>query len=278
MRDGDFLLSGGVNFGGFEILAFDANVKACHGYEPSRHAHEKSEHNFLQINDRLAQKCGEMDVKRERFKLFRQGLAAHTGTGVLHDMTHSAHGSLRTCQADANVYDDDDYEAYDAEFISFQHAMNQMPFTVIKLDIEGGELDIFDHVYTWPDSVRLLMFEYSLIRLRKRHPDGEGFLKFCADMKRLNQAGFDVIFCKEQNIIDPNYWKKGHPAFVDPTVFLYRPVADATTAYECDMPKVLLKFNEQFWAYIWSPYQEGHAEAAGVKRRRLGRDKDFAAT
>ena len=98
--------------------------------------------------------------------------------------------------------------------------------TLVKLDIEGGEMSALGEALTAKDwkSVRMLVFEYSVARSRKFNLAWRGLAIL---LKRLHQAQFSHVYIPRE-CWNPKWWKSGcsQTQSLDSLIFAYRESVD----------------------------------------------------
>ena len=110
---------------------------------------------------------------------------------------------------------------YDVESDSFQQVLDQK-YDVVKIDIEGSELDLLTTKNLDWKTTYLLMVEISRNRLVEQNPDGRGWRTYLKILRKLRRKGFKYVeVC--HSTFKPSYWKKKGSDFV---MLAYRPEAD----------------------------------------------------
>ena len=98
----------------------------------------------------------------------------------------NAGDASRTCTENSNTYkNSNNVLFYDVKTEALQACLRQFRPTVVKIDIEGAELDILAERIDW-GSTRVLWLEYSVARLRKMHSDGGGWKMLASLVEKLS--------------------------------------------------------------------------------------------
>lgn len=160
----DVVLDLGANIGVFAwYAAHQRGVRAGTCVEPARST--------------FAALRATVSVLGEGWRLLQSAVVGSAGqsVAVLHDHSGGRAGSSRSRLEQYDNYAASyQHEVYSVAATPFETLLKARRFTVVKMDVEGAELELLSEMREW-GHVRVVMAEISVAHLRRTHRDGSGW-------------------------------------------------------------------------------------------------------
>ena len=152
-------------------------------------------------------------------RLHNKALWTSKGKVSFDDLDSAPAGASRSSVSEMNIYKRGKNKKGEPALVDATPLSEELKnHTVVKLDIEGGEMPILKHVQQWRQ-VRLLVFEFSTKRCRERNL---GYQPFAEILEALEKGGFSHVDVPGAMWKPKHFTKQCYTKGLDDAIFCYR--------------------------------------------------------